>query len=63
MSIRSGKHVVVEMDGVRCTVVEKGISMDRVNFLKDILEFNGYAVKYEEGSCCTPSVDGRGAWC
>jgi len=43
-----GKHTVIEIEGVRCTVVETGASEERIKFLKDILEFNGYEVKTEK---------------
>ena len=49
MALGSGKHVEKDVDGVRCKIIEKDISQDRVDFLKDILEFNGYEVKVEEG--------------
>lgn len=45
MALNKGKHLVEEMDGVRCTVVEKGITPERAQFLKKILELNGYEVK------------------
>ena len=45
MALNKGKHLVEEIDGVRCTVVEKGITADRAQFLKNILELNGYEVK------------------
>ena len=47
----TGKHIVEEIDGIRCTVVEKNISLDRVNFLKKILEINKLEVKIEK---CLP---------
>lgn len=34
------KHTVEEINGIRCTVVEKGIPSERVAFLKDLLEYN-----------------------
>ena len=43
-----GKHTVIEIAGVRCTVVETGASDERIAFIKEILEFNGYAVKTEK---------------
>jgi len=43
-----GKHTVIEIEGVRCTVVEAGASEERIKFLKEILEFNGYEVKAEK---------------
>ena len=48
MSILKGKHKIKEIDEVRCTIVEKNVSKQRVLFLKKILEFNGYQVKYQE---------------
>ena len=48
MSILKGKHKIKEIDEVRCTIVEKNASKERVSFLKELLEFNGYKVKYQE---------------
>ena len=48
MALNKGKHIVEEVNGIRCTIVEKGISMDRVNFLKDLLEFNKFEVQVQE---------------
>lgn len=45
MALNKGKHLVEEIDGVRCTVVEKGITPERAEFLKKLLELNGYEVK------------------
>jgi len=45
MALNKGKHLVEEFDGVRCTVVEKGITPERAQFLKSILEHNGLVVK------------------
>jgi hypothetical protein len=45
MAINKGKHIVNEIDGVRCTIIESGIKEDRVKFLKELLEFNNYEVK------------------
>lgn len=39
------KHTVEEINGVRCTVVEKGCSGSRVDFLKKILEYNQLEVQ------------------
>jgi hypothetical protein len=38
------KHIVEEIKGIRCTLVEKGVSSARCNFLKDLLSFNGFEV-------------------
>jgi len=58
-----GKHTVIEIEGVRCSVVETGASDERVKFLKEILEFNGCQVKTEkekakDGSLLATSVIG-----
>jgi hypothetical protein len=45
MPLNKGKHLVEEIDGVRCSVVEKGVSPERTEFLKKLLELNGYTVK------------------
>ncbi|OFX62753.1 MAG: hypothetical protein A2066_15785 [Bacteroidetes bacterium GWB2_41_8] len=45
MALNKGKHLVEEIDGVRCTVVEKGITHERAQFLKTLLELNGLEVK------------------
>lgn len=45
MPLNKGKHIVEEIDGVRCSLVEKGVSPERTEFLKKLLELNGYAVK------------------
>jgi hypothetical protein len=45
MAINNAKHIVSEIDGVRCTIIETGISLERASFLRDILEFNNLEVK------------------
>lgn len=37
-------HEFEELDGVKCAIVEKNASQERVDFLKDILELNKYEV-------------------
>ena len=37
-------HLFEDVDGVRCSVVEKDCSPERVKFLKWLLEGNGYTV-------------------
>ncbi len=44
----SGKHSVEEMNGVRCSVVEKDARQERVNFLQAILEHNGFRVEIQK---------------
>lgn len=45
MALNNAKHIVTEIDGVRCSVVETGASLERVAFLTDLLTFNNYEVK------------------
>ena len=45
MALNKGKHLVEEMDGIRCSVVEKGVSPERAEFLTKLLELNRYTVK------------------
>lgn len=37
-------HVVEELNGVRCSIVEKLVSPERIEFLKKLLEHNGFTV-------------------
>lgn len=48
MSILKGKHIEKEINGVRCRVVESGISKPRADFLKKLLEHNGQEVYIEQ---------------
>lgn len=43
-SISSFQHGIEEINGVRCGLVEKNISAERVEFLKQLLEHNGFTV-------------------
>jgi hypothetical protein len=45
MAINNAKHIISEIDGVRCTIVESGMSLDRVAFLRELLEYNSLEVK------------------
>ena len=47
MALSKGKHIVEEINGIRCTVVEKGASAERVDFLKQLLVFNKFEVQVE----------------
>lgn len=38
------KHQVEEINGTRCTIVEKGASAKRLEFLTSLLTFNGFEV-------------------
>lgn len=37
-------HLFEELNGVKCAIVERGVTPVRVGFLRGILEFNGYTV-------------------
>jgi hypothetical protein len=45
MPLNNAKHIVGEIDGVRCTIIETGITLERVAFLRQLLEFNKFEVK------------------
>jgi hypothetical protein len=44
-ALNKGKHIVAEIEGIRCTVVESGLAAERAEFLKNLLEFNHFEVK------------------
>ena len=46
--VLKAKHIVEEINGQRCTVVEKGIEKNRLDFLKDLLQFNKFEVVVDE---------------
>ena len=37
-------HEFEDLDGVKCAIVEKNVSPERVEFLKKLLGYNGYTV-------------------
>jgi hypothetical protein len=43
-------HEFEELDGVKCAIVEKNASKERVDFLKDLLEWNKYTVVVVPGA-------------
>jgi hypothetical protein len=45
MAINNAKHIISEIDGIRCTIVETGASLERVAFLSELLGFNNLEVK------------------
>ena len=44
----SGKHLFGSIEDIRVTFVEKGVSADRKEFLKKLLEYNGFEVLIQE---------------
>lgn len=49
-------HPFEDIDGVKCAVVETGVSEDRKNFLKDLLEYNRYQVVVSAEAPKAPAV-------
>jgi len=45
MAIDNAKHIIGEIDSVRCTIVETGATLERVAFLNDLLNFNNLETK------------------
>lgn len=45
MAINNAKHIVSEIDGIRCTIIETGATLERVAFLNDLLTFNNLEVR------------------
>jgi len=45
MAINNAKHIIGEIDGIRCTIVETSATLERVAFLSDLLGFNNLEVK------------------
>ncbi len=42
------KHITGEVDGVRCSIVESGITKERALFLTELLKHNGLEVKIQQ---------------
>jgi hypothetical protein len=45
MALNNAKHIIGEIDGTRCTIIESGAALERVAFLTDLLSFNNLDVK------------------
>lgn len=57
-------HPFEDIDGIKCAVVETGVSEARKDFLKDLLEFNRYQVVVSAEAAkapVTPVVEGETA--
>jgi hypothetical protein len=54
MGINNAKHIIGEIEGVRCTIVESGVGPERVAFLRRLLEFNNFDVKEQAVPSETP---------
>jgi hypothetical protein len=57
MSLNNAKHIIGEINGVRCTIVETGASLERVAFLTDLLSFNNLEVKDMKESSDVPGQE------
>ena len=54
-SLTSAKHQIGEIDGIRCTIVESGITKKRMEFLRELLTFNKLEVKVKEDAAAEGS--------
>jgi hypothetical protein len=45
MALNNAKHIIGEIDGIRCTIIETGATLERIAFLSDLLSFNNLEVK------------------
>lgn len=45
MTLNKLKYNISEIDGIRCKIIESGITESRVKFLKDLLELNKIEVR------------------
>ena len=45
MAINNAKHIIGEIDGIRCTIIETGSSLERAAFLTDLMGFNNLETK------------------
>lgn len=57
MSLVNAKHIVGEIDGIRCTIIEKGVGIERAAFLRDLLEFNNLEVKEMQDETDNPEAE------
>jgi len=49
-------HIVEEIKGTRCSVVEKNVLHERATYIRDILEKSGYAVIASENADSTLNI-------
>jgi hypothetical protein len=59
MAINNAKHIIGEIDGIRCTVIETGATLERVAFLSDLLGFNNLEVKEMQEPTEIPGDESR----
>ncbi|MGA1976712.1 MAG: hypothetical protein ABSG89_02535 [Bacteroidales bacterium] len=59
MAISNAKHIIGEIDGVRCTIVDSGVTMERAAFLRGLLEFNNLEVMESKITSDPPGQEPR----
>jgi hypothetical protein len=45
MALNNAKHIIGEIDGIRCTIIETGVTLERIAFLNDLLNYNNLETK------------------
>jgi len=56
-SLTIAKHQIGEIDGIRCTIVESGMTGKRMEFLRDLLTYNKLEVRVKEDVPAEGSTD------
>lgn len=59
MAINNAKHIIGEIDGIRCTIVETGSPLERIAFLSDLLGFNNLEVKELQEPSVVPGEEAK----
>jgi hypothetical protein len=57
MALNNAKHIIGEIDGVRCTIIETGATLERIAFLSDLLSFNNLETKELKEPSETPEEE------
>jgi hypothetical protein len=57
--LTNAKHNTGDIDGVRCSIVESGITKERADFLEELLRFNGREVKVQHDAPAEGSTETR----
>jgi hypothetical protein len=57
MALNNAKHIIGEIDGVRCTIIETGATLERIAFLSDLLSFNNLETKEMKELSETPGEE------
>jgi hypothetical protein len=59
MAINNAKHLVSEINGVRCTIIESGATLERAAFLKDLLSANNLEVMELKETSEDPAAEAK----